>query len=251
MTMGTSPAVELSGTSHARLLKDKPRQTVTVQGSTMGLQMKTKAIEANSIDKFVGHFDRVDGNAVVGWAVNPVNSTFPAKVEVWIDDLFVGTALADKFREDLESAKIREGYAGFSLELPLLYFDQRPHTIRIIEQHSRDDLRGSPNNLLLSPIGIADVKDHLALLDHKFTMTVLGCFNDFREKVQRLRRIAIICTFSDQNFFGTFQIALFRQMSQLGYAVIVVHAFSQNVRFNPAAEYVDYLIVRRLLGNDR
>ena len=79
----------------------------------------------------VGWMDGVFSGKLRGWAWDAGDPCKAVTVAIFVDDRFVGRTTAALHRPDLEQQEIREGLAGFELQLPAHLWDDRPHTARV------------------------------------------------------------------------------------------------------------------------
>ena len=75
-----------------------------------------------------GSLDAVHNGQCYGWASDP-DSAGPLDVQVWVDGCLAGTALANRYRADLEQAGLGDGRAAFMIEIPEAMRDGRFHRL--------------------------------------------------------------------------------------------------------------------------
>ncbi|MBL0162008.1 MAG: methyltransferase domain-containing protein [Bryobacterales bacterium] len=92
-----------------------------------------------------GHLGSCEGRIVAGWALDPTNPASPVTVSIYADAVLLGTAVADRFREDLQSAGIGEGHGryGFAFYIPPSFRPSRPFQLSVSVE-GRNALPGSP-----------------------------------------------------------------------------------------------------------
>jgi phytanoyl-CoA hydroxylase len=66
------------------------------------------------------HVDQCDAEIISGWAVISGDLTTKPLVDVFYAGRLLATCVANEFREDLQLARIGDGYQGFTLQLPLI-----------------------------------------------------------------------------------------------------------------------------------
>ena len=76
-----------------------------------------------------GRVGPLDGRILRGWALDGRDLGRRLTIDVEIDDLLVGSCLANILRGDLISSGVGDGRYGFSLELPAAVFDGGRHAI--------------------------------------------------------------------------------------------------------------------------
>ncbi|OAQ19870.1 glycosyltransferase [Thermosulfurimonas dismutans] len=99
-----------------------------------------------------GHFDRVDGLYVHGWAFNPENPEERVEVVVLVDGKPVAEGVADQFREDLKEAGIGDGGYAFVIKLPNEIADGKEHEIRVVVKNTGNDLENSPQIVIFQQL---------------------------------------------------------------------------------------------------
>ena len=90
----------------------------------------TKASDPTPQTYVDGCIDCIDGDRLVGWAAISGNSD-PVDIELLIDGVHVSRAVANSCHNDLEAAGIGKGFHAFELKIPEIYFDGRPHEMRV------------------------------------------------------------------------------------------------------------------------
>lgn len=90
---------------------------------------------------------------VSGWVVNKTDPKMKLTVEVYVDNCIVGKGVADKYRADLEKAKIGDGRCAFKIDLPESLLDGKEHTISVRVKYFNIELSNSPKTLIFSKSG--------------------------------------------------------------------------------------------------
>lgn len=96
----------------------------------------------------LGHFDRLCGRAVVGWAWDPARPSAILGVRVLVDGAVVAEGQAGLYRPDLEDAGIADGARSFSIPLPDAVMDGAVHHLTVLAD-GHAGLAGSPVDLVL------------------------------------------------------------------------------------------------------
>jgi autotransporter passenger strand-loop-strand repeat protein len=86
-----------------------------------------------------GRIDVIDGAGVRGWAFDPTRPHTPIVLELLVDGVVAGTAIADEFRADVRAAGKGEGWCGFSFDLERA----RDHEVLVRRIVDRLSLNGS------------------------------------------------------------------------------------------------------------
>ncbi len=102
-----------------------------------------------------GSLDAVDAEAIFGWAWNRAQHDKPIQVRIWADDTPLATVTADQFRQDLLDAGVGNGKHGFSVPIPAILRDGKPHTIRVTVEGAVDDWAPSFTLMPTRPRGIS------------------------------------------------------------------------------------------------
>ncbi|MEO8195990.1 MAG: IPT/TIG domain-containing protein [Thermoanaerobaculia bacterium] len=76
-----------------------------------------------------GYHDGIDCNTTFGWAWDSNAPTGRINVNLYDGSTLLGTALANRFRQDLLNAGIGDGFHAFTFSLPPSVRDGNPHTI--------------------------------------------------------------------------------------------------------------------------
>jgi len=63
-----------------------------------------------------GYVDHIEPHTIAGWAQCVDHPEIPLRVGVYFDGRLVGRVLADRYRQDLESAKLGSGNHGFEFK---------------------------------------------------------------------------------------------------------------------------------------
>jgi GT2 family glycosyltransferase len=93
-----------------------------------------------------GHIDAFDEGTVMGWAVD--SSDQFASVDIYLDDVFVGMAVADQYRADLKKVGIRSGCCGFRFYIPNAFLTGAEQRLSVRLSGTDHELIGSPVNIV-------------------------------------------------------------------------------------------------------
>lgn len=80
--------------------------------------------------RIIGYVDSVSEGVVTGWAAEDPPGD-PVDVELLIDGVGVGQAIADLLRDDLVKAGVGTGRHGFTLAVPKAFLDGQPHVVGV------------------------------------------------------------------------------------------------------------------------
>lgn len=86
--------------------------------------------------------DSISGSRIQGWAWDEERPRVRLRIIARDDANLVGSAQADKYREDLKNAGIGDGCHGFELFIPNLSMTSGP--VHIVEMQSGEEITGSP-----------------------------------------------------------------------------------------------------------
>lgn len=89
-----------------------------------------------------GSVDALQDGQVVGWARDAQAPGLRLRVELVDGATVLGSAEADRFRQDLLDAGKGDGACGFELKLPAALLDGRPHALRVRIAGTRRHLGG-------------------------------------------------------------------------------------------------------------
>jgi len=82
-----------------------------------------------------GVLDNVDDAWVTGWAVDEANPSARVEIQLFVDDVFAGHALANQYRPDVRNAKhADDDWHGFVFQTPKL--SPGEHQARVYAVHS-------------------------------------------------------------------------------------------------------------------
>jgi peptidoglycan/LPS O-acetylase OafA/YrhL len=97
--------------------------------------------------KVDGSFDVADQNSLIGWAWDSTHPNDPIIVELEIDNVPAGCAIADKLRDDLAAAGIGNGRHGFFIKSPDILNDGNTHRVAIKILGIGKELASSPRSV--------------------------------------------------------------------------------------------------------
>lgn len=106
------------------------------------------SVEQNS---FEGYFDQVLSGLIFGWAWQSDLPNDPIYVDVYIDNVYQSSIVANVYRADLEKAGKGNGRHAFQIKVPTRFYDGQFHAVRIRYQDTGVDLQGSPQPVCLEP----------------------------------------------------------------------------------------------------
>ena len=91
-----------------------------------------------------GHLDAVmEDGWVVGWASTQTPGA-TADLVILIDDMEIGTTLADQFRDDLAKTALPNPACAFWYSIPEQFWDGEHHRIRVRLRETGEEIRNSP-----------------------------------------------------------------------------------------------------------
>jgi hypothetical protein len=90
-----------------------------------------------------GWLDQADARTISGWVVNDKSAGTRVEVQLFIDDRFVESRVADSFRPDVQQAqRANDEWHGFVFQLPgLERATTKPGSLPFIEGHQTNDAR--------------------------------------------------------------------------------------------------------------
>jgi hypothetical protein len=111
---------------------------------------------------FEGFHDIADCHSIVGWAWDSTQPNTAINVDIYVDNVFFTTLLANEFRQDLFNNGKGNGEHGFSMLTPAQFKDGQSHEIRVRIGGSNIDLGNTPKTITCSPTafeGFHDIAD--------------------------------------------------------------------------------------------
>lgn len=104
-----------------------------------------------------GSIDHISqGNILSGWAVSEKDTHLD--IAIIIDNQWIGKTCCDDFRRDLKDQGISEGLAAFELALPISYFDDRSHDLKILTTHG--DVIATATMTLIKQVSVSDLSHY-------------------------------------------------------------------------------------------
>ena len=88
----------------------------------------TAQVPSSSI---IVHADAIADGAITGWAYDEGASTTPVLLQMYVDTVFATEFRCDGVRQDVLKAGHPSAQVGFSVAIPLQYFDDETHTLEI------------------------------------------------------------------------------------------------------------------------
>ncbi len=116
-----------------------PRLEEGVQLEMLRRRIATRAglpTTAPSTGKLRGHVERLEDGVMEGWVVDTATGT-PVELEVVVDGEVVATAIANRYRADLDHAGIAGGRGGFTVALPASVTSLREVSVRRVADGAR------------------------------------------------------------------------------------------------------------------
>lgn len=90
---------------------------------------------------FQGSVNEVNGTFIAGWAWAPGNPNQACTVELRQKDEILATAIASRYRADLEQNGIGQGFHAFSIEVPDILADGNTHTLTVTSEGGQHVLK--------------------------------------------------------------------------------------------------------------
>ncbi|BAZ45973.1 glycosyl transferase family protein [Chondrocystis sp. NIES-4102] len=100
----------------------------------------------------IGRIEHCHENYLVGWIVPDGHFGEPAKVDIYIDDVFFTEAKADLCRQDLLKHGLGSGNNGFKIFLPLPAQSKEIYKIDVCFSGTKTQLKHSPLTVTASPV---------------------------------------------------------------------------------------------------
>jgi hypothetical protein len=204
-----------------------------------------------SMNDALGRFDRVLDNIAQGWAVNPDNREGPAVLDIFVDDQIVGGTTADLFRSDLQDAGIREGYAAFSFDIPLAYYDGEEHSVAVVMRETNKPVANSPLTFRGIPSEMPLIADRREWAERRLVMRRSRHADDLPGTLESRRKLAILSTYHAESTFFSYHYGMVDALTRAGFVVLVVHAGDSIGRGLDDMDRGDrFLYIKRNIGYD-
>ena len=100
----------------------------------------SEATETAAGPRFAGHLDQIEGGFVRGWACDEAAPGTRVVVDVFLADRLLGSATADRLREDLVTAGVGDGRHAFVFTLPPAARTVPPRAIGVFFHGTRQPL---------------------------------------------------------------------------------------------------------------
>lgn len=84
----------------------------------IALRAGLRSADAQTTGVLLGYVDRVDAKCIAGWAQNADHREAPVCLDIYAGGQLIGQTLANRYREDLEQAKLGSGRHGFVFTPP-------------------------------------------------------------------------------------------------------------------------------------
>lgn len=142
-----------------------------------------------------GYIDLIENSVVHGWCISDPSNGAVCSVNIQLDEIYVGSALCELYRDDLASAGIGNplGYCGFSFKIPDEYADGEAHQIHVTS------LDGSP--IPGSPlVAVIDRSEKPLNISGSGLSIVIPTYNRCTVLEQTIRSCMQICDFDRHEF---------------------------------------------------
>jgi hypothetical protein len=114
--------------------------TITIKSLSEILEVLPRSL----FQDFEGYVDGIRDGFVVGWAINSAIPDEPVEVELLDGKEVIVTAMANRYRADVEQQFPGAGQSGFELALPYDLLDGRMHNLSVRVAGARHELGNSP-----------------------------------------------------------------------------------------------------------
>lgn len=96
---------------------------------------------------FDGFHETATCSTISGWAWDAMQPNTPISVDIFSDEVFLATVLADQFRQDLLNTGKGNGNHGFTFTVPAELLDGQPHSIRVRFANTGISLFNTPRTI--------------------------------------------------------------------------------------------------------
>jgi hypothetical protein len=100
--------------------------------------------------QFEGGVDRIDGEAIAGWACDARHPGVKLSLDLLCDGKRLGSVFAEELRDDLAEAGKGDGRCAFSFPTPAGLRDGRVHLLEIKVAGTEVSLNGTPVRVCLA-----------------------------------------------------------------------------------------------------
>ncbi|PWB83612.1 MAG: hypothetical protein C3F11_05735, partial [Methylocystaceae bacterium] len=197
-----------------------------------------------------GFFDRVDDRLVRGWAISVGQDGRNGIVDVFIDDRFVSRLCADEFRADVKERGYRDGFTGFSFEIPEEFCDDLPHVIDIRHSETNESLGNSPRTFKRPSAAQAKLDEKRRWCNENVVFE--NKIDDrFVQSLKTRRKLAIFGTYHELPSYFRYHRAILESLTDAGFTVLIVHAASRYRHELASVESPDcFVVLKRNIGYD-
>ncbi len=223
--------------------------TVSESSEKSKSPLKTAATSFRGIPGFV---DFCEMDTISGWAQIPFLSLMPAVVDLSIDGAQVASVRANIFRQDLRDQGIRDGFAGFSIKIPLTFQDGKVHRFVVTERISKKHLGGIAQFQV--PVDVERIaRSELFLKSVSLASNVRD--DTFLDALKNKKKLAVICAFTPGNDLYAYHHRLIDELRSAGFAVMLGQSYSHVsnasvVSVSPPKSAADAYLVKDNLGYD-
>ncbi len=107
-----------------------------------------------------GCIEKADSDFIVGWARDKHNPDRTLILDAYINDEFISSCKANKYRGDLASKFSSNGYYGFVIEIPKSLIFQNKISVNVKLRATNKDLRNSPIDIGVGSVGQKHLNYH-------------------------------------------------------------------------------------------
>lgn len=107
-------------------------------------------VPGNVPGTYEGTLDVADSTGLQGWAWDEEEPDTPLRIDIYDGDKIITTVMADKSRDDLKGVGKGNGVHGFSIPLPDVLKDGKPHNVGVKISGTDFSLVNSPQTVIYS-----------------------------------------------------------------------------------------------------
>lgn len=202
------------------------------------------------MSSFDGYLDDIEGFVVRGWAAHRDDHDHCVIIDIYVDDTRILQLPCTCYREDLDGAGIRNGFAAFVFEIPARFRDGAAHCLDLRFSETGSSLTNAPT--MVRRGGEDDdflrERGHWAARNLVYQAPSSACL---AESLRRTRKLAIVSTYHEVATHLRYHRTLFKSLSDAGFTVLVVHAADSH-RPSLNADDIDecFTILKRNIGYD-
>jgi hypothetical protein len=185
--------------------------------------------------EYNGNIDLFKDGMIYGWAVT-AELFEKNSCDLFIDQQYITTFLADLYREDLKAEQLRDGIAGFTTVVPARLCDNKSHLVEIFKHAT--DIKLHTKHLVLHDSPTFNYLQEMIV------------FNYRNHLYDAQKPIVLLAGFSNQKQLLNHQKHLIKSFQKAGLYVVYIIASDTPEQLSTELTVADRVIVRRNINYD-